>query len=130
MGLSNHDHLLRGDSDTTHKNSPKLKSKITNLDLSKKHSNNMYDSLPTSFGRKGGYGDRRGGGGGGRGGGRGGGFKKEYSGPGASLRKPRWDMNSLPRFEKNFYREHPNVQARSNAEVGAFRNSKEIAISG
>ena len=41
------------------------------------------------------------------------GFNKEYSVPGSSLRKPRWDMNSLPRFEKNFYREHPAVQSRS-----------------
>ena len=61
---------------------------------------------------------RGGRGGGGRGGGRSGGsFKKDYNGPGASLRKPRWDMNSLPRFEKNFYREHPAVQARSNVHL-------------
>lgn len=97
----------------------------------------MYDSLPSSFGGRRGGGDRRGGGGGrgggGRGGGRGGrggGFKKEYTGPGASLRKPRWDMNSLPRFEKNFYREHAAVQARSNEEVDEFRRVKEITVSG
>jgi len=89
----------------------------------------MYDSLPTSFGRKGGYGDRRGGGGG-RGGGRGGGFKKEYSGPGASLRKPRWDMNSLPRVEKNFYKESPITQARSTQDVDAYRAAKEITVTG
>lgn len=100
----------------------------------------MYDNLPTSFGKpQRNYGDRdrrggssRGGrGGGGRGGGRSGGsFKKDYNGPGASLRKPRWDMNSLPRFEKNFYREHPAVQARSNEEVETYRSSKEITITG
>lgn len=44
------------------------------------------------------------------GGGRGGGGGNQS---GASLRKPRWDMESLSRFEKDFYREHPNVQARS-----------------
>ncbi|XP_057310897.1 uncharacterized protein LOC130648814 [Hydractinia symbiolongicarpus] len=103
----------------------------------------MYDSLPNSFGgRSRGYNDRdrRGGGGsygrgggGGRGGSRGGGrggFKKEYNGPGSTLRKPRWDMNSLPRFEKNFYREHPMVQARSQEEAENFRQAKEIAVSG
>jgi len=93
----------------------------------------MYDSLPSAFGRRGGS-DRRGGGGGygggGRGGGRGGPRNKEYSGPGASLRKPTWDMNSLPRFEKNFYREHPAVQARSQQDVEAFRESKEITVQG
>lgn len=97
----------------------------------------MYDSLPTSFGKR--YNDRddrRGGGyrGGGRGGGsgRGGGrsFQKEYNGPGASLRKPRWDMNSLPRFEKNFYREHANVQARSNDTVEEYRKTRDIAVEG
>jgi len=88
----------------------------------------MYDSFG---GRRGGGGDRRGGGRG-RGRGGGGGFKKdkEYSGPGANLRKPRWDMDSLPRFEKNFYREHPNVQVRSNEDVDEYRNRKEITISG
>lgn len=97
----------------------------------------MYDSLPSSFGSKRSFGDRRGGsssrgggrGGSSRGGGRGG-FKKEYSGPGASLRKPRWDMESLPKFEKNFYKEHPNIQARSQLEVDEYRNSKEITVCG
>lgn len=92
----------------------------------------MYDSLPTSFGRNKSYGDRRGGGGsrGGRGGGRGGFKSKEYSGPGATLRKPRWDMNSLPRFEKNFFREHANSQARSQQDVEEYRKLHEITVSG
>ena len=92
----------------------------------------MHDSLPTAFGRTKNYGDRRGGGGGsGRGRGRGGGFKqKEYNGPGASLRKPRWDINALPRFDKNFYKEHAAVQARSNQEIDDYRNLKEITVSG
>merc|ERR1712142_944626 len=92
----------------------------------------MYDSLPSQFGRSGGRGgDRRGSyGGGGRGGGRSGGRDKEYSGPGSSLRKPNWDMNALPRFEKNFYRESPAVQARSIQEVEAYRQSKEITVQG
>lgn len=87
----------------------------------------MYDSLPTSFGGRRNFGDRRGGGSGGRGRG---GHKKEYSGPGATLRKPRWDMDSLPKFEKNFYKEHPNLQARSQLDVDEYRNSKEITVCG
>ena len=68
--------------------------------------------LPSSFGdRRGGFGDR----GGGRGGGSGGfgGRKDKGSQPGANLRKPRWDMERLPKFEKNFYVEHPRVSNRS-----------------
>jgi len=102
----------------------------------------MYDSLPTSFGKSRSFGDRdrRGGGGyGGRGGGRGGrgggggfggGRKEKFSGPGSTLRKPRWDLDSLPKFEKNFYREHPNVQARPVEAVEAFRREHDITISG
>jgi len=87
----------------------------------------MYDSLPTAFGGRRNFGDRRGGG---SGRGRGGFKNKEYSGPGATLRKPRWDMDSLPPFEKNFYKEHPNVQARSQLDVDEYRNSKEITVCG
>lgn len=104
----------------------------------------MYDSLPTSFGKRydrddrrggGGYGGGRGGGGysGGRGGGRpggGGGGKFKDNQAGSTLRKPRWDLNSLPRFEKNFYREHPNVQARSMEAVEEYRRIKDITVSG
>lgn len=101
----------------------------------------MYDSLPSSFGKRYDRDDRRGGGGrggygggygGGRGGGRGGGgggkFKDNQAG--SSLRKPRWNMDSLPRFEKNFYREHPNVQARSNEAVEEYRKARDITVSG
>ncbi|XP_065660122.1 uncharacterized protein LOC100213598 isoform X5 [Hydra vulgaris] len=98
----------------------------------------MYDSLPTSFGGNRRYDNRdsRRGGGGGRGGGGDhgvgaqGGFNKEYTVPGSSLRKPRWDLNSLPRFEKNFYREHPAVQSRSLEEVDMFRKTREISVVG
>ena len=70
----------------------------------------------------------RGGRGGGRGGGGGGKFKDNQAG--SSLRKPRWDMNSLPRCEKNFYREHPNVQARTMEMVEEYRKKRDITISG
>ncbi|KAI8794000.1 ATP-dependent RNA helicase dbp2 [Biomphalaria glabrata] len=52
----------------------------------------------------------------GRGGGSGGGsFRNSMKGsqPGAGLRKPKWDMSALPKFEKNFYKEHPAVANRS-----------------
>ena len=77
-----------------------------------------------SFGG-GGYGGGRGGGRGGGGGfnssfrgggGGGGGFGKKdklNNQPGQFLRKPKWDLDALPKFKKDFYREHPNVQNRS-----------------
>ncbi|XP_065175751.1 uncharacterized protein LOC135805613 [Sycon ciliatum] len=81
----------------------------------------------------GGGGDRYGGGGygggnsrgfgGGGGGGRGG-------QPGSTLRKPRWDLSRLPRFEKDFYREHPDVANRTQMEVDTYRRSKELTLNG
>ena len=60
---------------------------------------------------------------GGRGGGggfSGGGFRGSMKGsqPGERLRKPKWDMSTLQKFEKNFYKEHPNVASRH--QVKAF----------
>lgn len=106
----------------------------------------FFFSLMGSSG--GGYGGSRGGGGGGGGGGgryndRGGGYGDRggsYGGFGGrggksnndslTLRKPKWDMNQLPKFEKNFYREHPTVQARSNEEVEAYRKQHDLTVSG
>ena len=78
---------------------------------------------PFSFGG-GGYGGGRGGRGGGGsfgssfrgGGGGGGGFGKKdklNNQPGQFLRKPKWDLNAMPKIKKDFYREHPNSQNRS-----------------
>jgi len=39
-------------------------------------------------------------------------------------------MNSLPRFEKNFYKESPTTQARSMQDVEAYRKAKEITVTG
>lgn len=36
---------------------------------------------------------------------------------GANLRKPNWDMSRLTKFEKNFYKEHPSLTARSDVSV-------------
>jgi superfamily II DNA/RNA helicase len=39
-------------------------------------------------------------------------------------------MNSLSRFEKNFYKESAVTQSRSTQDVEAYRSSKEITVSG
>lgn len=66
------------------------------------------------FGGSGGRGGRDGGfSGGGRGGGFGGPRKDKQSNVGSTLRKPKWDLSRLQKFEKNFYVEHPKVANRS-----------------
>ncbi|KAJ3094498.1 ATP-dependent RNA helicase dbp2 [Phlyctochytrium planicorne] len=85
-------------------------------------------------GSSGGYGGSSGGGygGGGYGGGGGGygGGGDRMSGLGSSLQKPNWDRETLPKFEKNFYMEHPNVSAKSDAEVEAYRREHDIRVFG
>lgn len=81
--------------------------------------------------RGGGRDDRRGGGRDfGRGGGGGGGFRGSMKGsqPGGSLRKPRWDMSTLQKFEKCFYKEHPAVANRSPNEIQQFHAAHQITI--
>ncbi|CAI7567867.1 unnamed protein product [Penicillium discolor] len=90
----------------------------------------------------GGYGGGRGGGSGGYGGGGyGGGGGGGYGGGGAAggdrmnnlgagLKTQDWDINAMPKFEKSFYKEHPDVTARSEEDVQAFRKTKEMAIQG
>jgi len=50
--------------------------------------------------------------------------------PGEKLRKPRWEMDRLAPFEKNFYKPHANLVSKSIHEVDAFRASKEITTKG
>lgn len=52
------------------------------------------------------------------------------SGLGANLGKIDWDLDKLPKFEKNFYVEHPAVAARSWDEVDEFRKKHEITVVG
>lgn len=40
------------------------------------------------------------------------------------------DLDTLPRFEKSFYKEHPEVSARSPAEVEKFRRDHSMTIHG
>ncbi|PFH63268.1 hypothetical protein XA68_14920 [Ophiocordyceps unilateralis] len=79
-----------------------------------------------------GYGNGYGGGygGGGYGGGGGGGGGDRMSGLGAGLQKQTWDLATLPKFEKSFYKESPEVTNRSPAEVEAFRRKHQMAIAG
>ncbi|XP_067128367.1 probable ATP-dependent RNA helicase DDX5 isoform X2 [Centruroides vittatus] len=50
--------------------------------------------------------------------------------PGERLRKPKWDLSRLPPFQKDFYKEHPNVARRIPVEVDAFWQMNEITIRG
>ncbi|KAM0244827.1 hypothetical protein ACHAQJ_010711 [Trichoderma viride] len=83
-------------------------------------------------GGRGGYGNGGGGGGfggGGYGGGGGGGGDR-MSHLGAGLQRQEWDFATLPKFEKDFYKEDPDVSARSPDEVEAFRRKHQMTIAG
>ena len=43
---------------------------------------------------------------------------------------PTQDFSSLPKFEKNFYVEHPKVTDRSSEEVRAYRQKRDIHVTG
>ncbi|XP_056143161.1 probable ATP-dependent RNA helicase DDX17 isoform X1 [Lampris incognitus] len=55
---------------------------------------------------------------------------RKFGNPGDRLRKKKWDLDELPKFEKNFYNEHPDVQRMSQYEVDEFRRKKEITVRG
>ncbi|BFZ17307.1 hypothetical protein BsWGS_20346 [Bradybaena similaris] len=75
--------------------------------------------------------DRRGGGyGGSRDGFQGRGKSFKSSDLGDKMRKPKWDMSTLQKFEKNFYQEHPAVTNRSPDEIRMFHNAKQITVCG
>ncbi|XP_041364476.1 ATP-dependent RNA helicase dbp2-like isoform X2 [Gigantopelta aegis] len=74
--------------------------------------------------------DRRGGGRGGMRGGSSGGRSLKGIQPGERLRKPRWDMSTLHKFEKNFYVEHPQVAARTPEDVQKFLSERDISVVG
>ncbi|XP_012673588.1 probable ATP-dependent RNA helicase DDX5 isoform X2 [Clupea harengus] len=96
-------------------------------------SERRYGSSPPRFG-----GNRGGGGGGGGrygsndrfGGGRGGGQGKKFGNPGEGLRKKHWNLDELPKFEKNFYKEHPDVTHRPPQELEQFRRTNEVTVKG
>ncbi|KAM6905377.1 putative ATP-dependent RNA helicase DDX17 [Xenentodon cancila] len=55
---------------------------------------------------------------------------KKFGNPGDRLRKKRWDLDELPKFEKNFYTEHPEVQRMSQYDMEEYRRKKEITVRG
>ncbi|XP_069509072.1 probable ATP-dependent RNA helicase DDX17 isoform X2 [Ambystoma mexicanum] len=55
---------------------------------------------------------------------------KKFGNPGERLRKKKWDLNELPKFEKNFYVEHPDVARMMPYEVDELRRKKEITVRG
>lgn len=77
--------------------------------------------------RQGGYGNYGGNGGGYRGRGS---FSREDRELGSGLQKQDWDSASLPKFEKNFYKEDPQVTARSDEDIAEFRKENEMTIAG
>ncbi|CAB3385749.1 Hypothetical predicted protein [Cloeon dipterum] len=82
------------------------------------------------FSGGGGRDDRRGGGGGGFGRSFGGGGGNKNKQPGERLRKPRWDLETLMPFRKDFYSPHPNVLNRTSYDVEQYRNTKEVTVKG
>ena len=73
------------------------------------------------FGGRGGsrFSDRFGGGGGMRG---------KSSGLGDRLHKPRWDLERMTKFEKNFYHEHPLTSGRPDVSVSYLMSFVTIVI--
>ncbi|XP_076021154.1 putative ATP-dependent RNA helicase DDX17 [Genypterus blacodes] len=55
---------------------------------------------------------------------------KKFGNPGERLRKKRWDLDELPKFEKNFYNEHQEVQRMSQVDLEEYRRKKEITVRG
>lgn len=49
---------------------------------------------------------------------------------GAGLKQQNWDISALPKFEKSFYKEHPDVAARTAQEVDEYRKAHQIAVQG
>ncbi|KAL8730821.1 MAG: hypothetical protein Q9181_004525 [Wetmoreana brouardii] len=77
-----------------------------------------------------GYGASSNGYGGGSYGGDFGGSGDKMANLGAGLKTQHWDISTLPKFEKSFYKEDPAVTNRSEAEVDRFRKAKEITVQG
>uniref|UniRef100_A0A672GFW5 RNA helicase n=1 Tax=Salarias fasciatus TaxID=181472 RepID=A0A672GFW5_SALFA len=80
---------------------------------------NKFTFIPRSYG--GGpprFGGNRGGGGG------------KFGNPGERLRKKHWNLDELPKFEKNFYQQHPDVAHRNPQEVEQYRRAKTITVKG
>ncbi|CAM0142785.1 ATP-dependent RNA helicase dbp2 [Umbelopsis sp. WA50703] len=102
---------------------------------SDRHGGGSYGS--NSYSQGGSYGSGGQGGQGGYGGGYGGGSYGSYGGGGDkmsnlgnTLTAPKWDLNTLPKFEKNFYVEHPNVAGRSEQDTQDIRTKFDMKLFG
>ena len=49
---------------------------------------------------------------------------------GSGLKAVQWNLDSLPRFDKSFYKENPEVQNRPQQMVDAWRRQNQVTISG
>ncbi|XP_040041746.1 putative ATP-dependent RNA helicase DDX17 [Gasterosteus aculeatus] len=54
----------------------------------------------------------------------------KFGNPGERLHKKKWNLDELPKFEKNFYAEHAEVQHMSQLDMEEFRKKKEITVRG
>ena len=102
-----------------------LPSLASSANLPSSHSNGYSNTNGYSGG--GGYGNNGYGNTNGYGGGNGG---DKMSNLGANLKAQNWDLSTLPKFEKAFYKEDAAVAARPQSEVDAFRREKQITVSG
>lgn len=54
----------------------------------------------------------------------------KFGNPGERLRKKHWNLDELPKFQKNFYQEHPDVTHRPLQDVEQYRRSREVTVKG
>ncbi|XP_061578908.1 probable ATP-dependent RNA helicase DDX17 isoform X2 [Cololabis saira] len=54
----------------------------------------------------------------------------KFGNPGERLRKKKWNLDELPKFEKDFYTQHDEVERMGQFEVEEFCRRKEITIRG
>ncbi|XP_034059348.1 probable ATP-dependent RNA helicase DDX5 [Gymnodraco acuticeps] len=69
-------------------------------------------------------------GGGSGGGSRGGLPPGKFGNPGERLRKKHWNLDELPKFQKNFYQEHSDSTRRPVQEIEQYRRNKEVTVKG
>ncbi|XP_041959012.1 probable ATP-dependent RNA helicase DDX17 isoform X2 [Alosa sapidissima] len=54
----------------------------------------------------------------------------KFGNPGERLRKKKWNLDELPKFEKNFYNENQEIQRMTQYDLEEFRRKKEITVRG
>ncbi|KAI6661102.1 ATP-dependent RNA helicase DDX5 isoform X2-like [Oopsacas minuta] len=56
--------------------------------------------------------------------------KRKKSRPGDRLKKPRWELSSMPEVVRNYYREHLAVSRRNESVIEEFRKNRDIHVKG